>query len=135
MRATDDRRCFVCGSENPEGMRLEFRTEAAGEASAELAVPDRYAGWSGVVHGGIVCTLLDEAMAKAAMAAGHPVATVELSVRYLAPVPTGATCRVVGKVLEVRRRLVLTEGSVSDAEGRVFATATAKMLVVARGET
>lgn len=133
MIATDDRRCFVCGTENPDGLRLAFRTGAAGEASAELAVPDRYAGWSGVVHGGIVCTLLDEAMAKAAMAAGHTIVTAELTVRYLSPVPTGTRCRVVGKVLEARRRLVLTEGSVSDADGRVFATATAKMIAVARG--
>lgn len=134
MIATDDRRCFVCGDENPEGMRLAFRTTEAGEASTELSVPDRFAGWSGVVHGGIVCTLLDEAMAKAAMAAGHTVVTAELSVRYVAPVPTGTTCRVEGKVLEARRRLVLTEGKVSGSEGIVYATATAKMIVVGRGE-
>ena len=69
------RTCFACGRDNPHGLQLEFRVDPDGVASAS-GVPDiKWEGLRGIVHGGIVTTLLDEAMAKAVAATGYKTMT------------------------------------------------------------
>ena len=127
----DDHRCFVCGPENPAGLRLEFRHPGPGPAAeAEVVFPDHLQGWRKTVHGGLLATVLDEAMIKAAAAAGIKCVTAELTVKYLKPVACGGPYRVSGRVLDAHGRLVMTEGSLFDGSGAVYARATGKMVKV-----
>jgi uncharacterized protein (TIGR00369 family) len=67
---------------------LRFRRAAQG-CVAECTVPDRLCGFDGLVHGGIIATLLDEAAAWAVIAhLGRLGLTREMTTRYLRPVPT-----------------------------------------------
>lgn len=128
----DNRRCFVCGADNPEGLRLEFRMDRErGEAEAEVEFPERFQGWENVVHGGLLATVLDEAMIYAAGAKGFGCVTGEITVRYVKPFRTGASGTAKGRFLEDRGRIVLAESEVADAEGVVAAKATGKLFKLA----
>ena len=61
-----DNYCFVCGQDNPRGLKISCTyREAEMAAETELVLPREFQGWAGVIHGGILATLLDEMMAHA----------------------------------------------------------------------
>ncbi len=125
----DDRWCMACGEENPQGLRLEFRWE--GEDCVCDFVPARvHQGWAGVVHGGILATLLDEIMNQALCLTVGPVVTAQLNVRYRKPAPTGESLRVCGRVTGGRGKLHDAEAEVTLPDGTVVASATAKLMEV-----
>ncbi len=127
----DNQNCFVCGRENPAGLRLEFTADpASGAARADVAFPACFQGWEDTVHGGLLATVLDEAMIKAAAAAGHKCVSAEITVKYKEPARTGARYQVEGRVAQVRGRIVTAESRVHDAQGQVLAQATGKLFKV-----
>ena len=127
----DDQNCFVCGRGNQAGLRLEFREEpVSAGVQAEVVFPARFQGWQDTVHGGLLATVLDEAMIKAAAAAGHKCVSAEITVKYKEPARTGARYRAEGRVAQARGRLVLAESRICDAAGRVYAQATGKFFKV-----
>jgi hypothetical protein len=80
----DDRMCFVCGEKNPVGLRLRLRTDPErGESIAEVTFPGHFQGWAGIVHGGLLASVLDEAMIYAVGAKGFKCVTGEITVRYV----------------------------------------------------
>ena len=90
--------CFVCSEGHPHGLGLRFHHTKDGVVCL-TAVPDSFCGFDGMVHGGIISTLMDEAAAYALFARhGRLGVTREMSSRFLKPVPTGAPLRVVGRV-------------------------------------
>jgi hypothetical protein len=61
--------CFACGSRNPQGLHLCFETGPDGCVAAPWQPSPIFQGYEGIIHGGIISTVLDEAMAKAVIAA------------------------------------------------------------------
>lgn len=116
----DDRRCFACGPDNPEGMQLSF---AYGEGSARAVfVPmRRFAGWTTILHGGIIATLLDEAMAHAAIAAGIRAVTGRLEIRFRKAAPIDQALVAEGRVEGRRGRLLSLSATVSGEDGTLYA--------------
>ena len=106
--------CFACGTLNVQGLHLELH---AGDDRCwvELSLPDRFEGWEGIAHGGIVCTLLDEVMAWALIDHDQWGVTARMNVEFKRPVPIGRPIRAEGRVVSARRRLVEAEGVVVDA--------------------
>jgi uncharacterized protein (TIGR00369 family) len=128
---TDNRRCFVCGDKNPDGLRLVFRMDAErGQAEATVAFPERFQGWEGVVHGGLQATVLDEAMIKAAWAKGLRSVTGEITVRYVKPVRIGAPYLLRGRVTGHRGKITLAESELVGDDGEAVARATGKLFKV-----
>jgi acyl-coenzyme A thioesterase PaaI-like protein len=81
-----DNYCFVCGRDNPRGLKIAVTyREAEMAAETELALPREFQGWAGVIHGGILATLLDEMMAHAVWHFAGPGLTLGLEVRFHAP--------------------------------------------------
>ena len=116
-------RCFACGELNEHGLQLDLHVDPDG-AWAELALDPGFQGWDAVAHGGIVCTLLDEAMAWSVIGRGTWGVTARLNVAFRRPVLTGRRIRAEGWVVELNRRASRTAGHVLDAETReVLATA------------
>lgn len=95
--------CFACGSDNPHGLRLKFHVGPEGTAAASLVLGPEWEGPRGIVHGGIVSTLLDEAMAKAVAATGCKTMTAELRVRFRQYAETGSGSRSEAGLSGVRR--------------------------------
>jgi uncharacterized protein (TIGR00369 family) len=127
----DDHHCFVCGKRNPSGLGLEFHENPSSrEVEAEVVFPKHLQGWKDTVHGGLLATVLDEAMIKAASAAGITCVTAEMTVRYRKPAATEASYRASGRLLETRGRICTAESRIHDASGEVYAQATGKLFKV-----
>lgn len=116
-----DHRCFGCGRLNPDGLGMKFEPREDGVSTAEVTISPRFQSWAGVVHGGIVSLLIDEAVGWAAWHAGHPGVTGRLEVRLREPLAVGERVRVIGRVDAVRRSLILATGWVEriPSRGRV----------------
>lgn len=86
--------CFACSESNPMGLALRYHAEPDGSVSATFLGHAAIEGYPGMLHGGIIATLLDGAMANCLFARGLRGMTVELRVRYHAPVAAAETISV-----------------------------------------
>ena len=123
----DSGRCFACGKDNPQGLKLDIRKTPAG-VELDYVLPEHFAGWQGIAHGGIVATILDELLAWACTASGRNCVTAEMSVRYRKPVKTGQPLKGFGRVTGEKGRLLFTEAKLLGESGTVVAEATGKMM-------
>jgi len=96
-----------------------------GRSWAELIYEERFQGWDGIAHGGILATILDEVMAWALVGEDNWGVTARLSIDFKRPVSVGQRIRAEGWITRSRRRIVDTEARVVDAlSGEVLATST-----------
>jgi acyl-coenzyme A thioesterase PaaI-like protein len=125
----DDHYCLCCGDQNPLGFKMKFRFEGE-KLLSEAVVPKEYQGFSHVVHGGILGTLLDELMVNCYWLKGIKAVTVEYQVRLKTPCPTGARIFLSAWSLGEKHHLhyVATEARLED--GTVVAEATAKCMKI-----
>ncbi|TYB31718.1 MAG: PaaI family thioesterase [Candidatus Mcinerneyibacterium aminivorans] len=103
--------CFVCGKNNSDGMKVEFVLEDK-KAYSELILDRRFEGWKGIVHGGILATLLDEVMAKACIAAGYEAVTTNIETKFKKQVEVNEQIYLEGKVVKKRKKLLYTEATI-----------------------
>jgi acyl-coenzyme A thioesterase PaaI-like protein len=84
MKQPNSRYCFGCGVENSYGLGLRFYEIGPAKLEAEYTVPDHFQGYPGIVHGGIVATMLDEVLGRVVMIGDHSrfMMTARLEVRY-----------------------------------------------------
>ncbi len=100
----DNQRCYVCGKENPVGLGVDFEINREQRSiSAKFTPSDNHQGYEGIVHGGILSTLLDEAMAKLTVSLGIPAVTAEMTVTFKAPAAPGDELLVSGRITRKRR--------------------------------
>ena len=125
----DSGRCFACGKDNPQGLRLEVRKTPEG-VGLDYVLPEHFAGWQGIAHGGIVATILDELLAWACTNSGRNCVTAEMTVRYRKPVKTGQPLKGFGRVTGEKGKLLFTEATLLDESGALVAEATGKMMRV-----
>lgn len=80
--------CFVCGVQNPSGLHMHFYNVSPGEVEANYTVSETYNGYPGIVHGGIIASMLDETMGRVFMETDPTrfMVTAELKIRYRLPV-------------------------------------------------
>ena len=123
----DDHGCFGCGRLNPHGLRLRFSLVDQGAAVQAAFTPrPQDEGYGGVVHGGIVATLLDEVMAWACYARDAWVVTATIQIRYRRPVEVGTPLIALGRVARDRGRILEAAGELRRAaDGALLAEATA----------
>jgi len=124
-----DTMCFCCGKDNPMGLKMSFSWDKDLFFS-EVIPPDFLQGYSGVLHGGIISTLLDEVMANHLLAIGIRAVTADLHVRFKKPVPMGISLRIVSRQISRRKNLYEMESWLFAPGGEVMATAEAKMMHV-----
>lgn len=128
---SDDNHCFVCGENNPHGLQFQFKyLEKLDQVSAEINFPEKYQGWQGVVHGGLISTVLDEVMVKATGFRNLICVTAELQIKFKKPAFTNTPYRATGTILEIKRKLVFAEGFLRDRENNIIASARGKFFVV-----
>jgi acyl-coenzyme A thioesterase PaaI-like protein len=115
--------CFACGSLNRHGLRLLIHVEPR-RSWTELALDERFEGWAGMAHGGIVCTILDEVMAWALVGEDNWGVTARLNVEFKRPLPIGVRVRADGEIAASRRRIVDTTATIIAVDdGATLATA------------
>jgi len=127
--------CFVCGLSNPFGLHLRFFEVEPGHITAEIAVPENYQGYPGVVHGGVVAAMLDEAAGRAHMDGDPPrfLFTARLEIRYRQNVPVGKLLRIEGHAGKSRSRSATSTAQIYDETGRLLAEADALLVDVPEG--
>ncbi len=121
----NSRMCFVCGLQNPAGLKLAFYEDPeAGQVRAEFVVPDEYQGYPGVVHGGIIAAVLDEVSGRAVLIRGSEedlMATLKITIRYRRPTPTGTLLTAVGWVERMGGMGARVAGEIRLPDGTVTA--------------
>ncbi len=127
-RLRDNQGCFVCGKDNPVGLSVAFEIDAATRSISAVFTPTtRHQGYEGIVHGGILSSLLDEAMAKLTFGLGIPALTAEMTVKFKNPAAPGSELRISGQIRGETRRLILAEARIERGPV-IIAEATGKLL-------
>lgn len=129
------RKCFVCGVDNPLGLHMHFYESEHNpiQVTAAITVPSHYQGYPGIVHGGIIATMLDE-VASRTIFRGTPlriVVTARLSIRYRKPVPVETPLTLIGRIVEDKGRVINVAGQIANSDGQVLAEADAVLVEVA----
>jgi acyl-coenzyme A thioesterase PaaI-like protein len=117
--------CFVCGLENPAGLKLVFYETGPDEVMAAYTPPEHFQGYPGVLHGGIVASLLDEVGGRVVMIGDHNhfMMTAKMETRYRRPTPLGQVLTVYGRLVKRRGRLALAHAELRLPDGTVTAEA------------
>ena len=125
-----DHQCFGCGEDNPIGLHLRFAADGDSVRASFVPGPT-HQGFGAIVHGGIISTVLDEAMAWATARAGFWAMTGDMRVRFRQPLSVGESTVVSARVSGTRGRLVTTVGElVLESNRAPVATATATFVKV-----
>lgn len=121
--------CFVCGIQNPYGLKLNFYQTAPGEVTVHHTLGSTYQGYPGVVHGGIVASMLDEVAGRCLMGTDPEhsrfMYTARLDIQYRKPVPVGKELKIVGRAGRRKSRSATATAVVYGPEGELLAEANA----------
>ncbi len=122
--------CFVCGQDSKNGLRVSFKTTDEG-ARAEYTPSKEFEGFKGIVHGGILCALLDEVMWKTVDgSAGVLTMTAKMEVSFKRPARIGSKLVIEGFITDRKRKLYETRAVISDTSGNTIAEATGLFIEV-----
>ena len=121
----DDHNCFACGPANRSGLQMRFYA-GDDEVVSWLTVPDHLRGWSTMVHGGIISTILDEIMSWTAIhLLKKIIVTKSMTVEFKKPIHIGQQLKAEGRILNIiNRKEALMEGRLSNHNGELCASAT-----------
>ncbi len=125
----DNNHCFVCGKNNPFGLHIPVKTYIKGNTVTFNWVPGpNHQSYAGIVHGGILATLLDEAMGYAVMGEGitRRIVTLEYTLNYRHPTPVGLPLKVIATMGPQRRQIIMARGSIVAPDGTILVEATGK---------
>ncbi len=116
--------CFACGTLNSSGLGLVLHVES-GRSWSDVTLDRRFEGWEQVIHGGILCTILDEVMAWALVGEDNWGVTARMAVTFKRPVQVDKPIHAEGWITRRTRRIVDTAGHIVDATtGLELATST-----------
>jgi uncharacterized protein (TIGR00369 family) len=127
IKLEDDNYCFVCGEKNPCGLHLKFSLSKE-RISAEFVPQKNHQGYKDVVHGGIISTLIDEAMVKVALMQGIPAITAEIKIRFKNPLIVGEKAVIEATTVKMNKRIIETSAAVKKRDGTLIAEGHAKLL-------
>jgi uncharacterized protein (TIGR00369 family) len=124
-------KCFGCGGDNAGGMKLTFEQDNVNrKIVGRFVLGKRYEGGGGFAHGGIIATLLDEAMGKVCRFREVRAVTAELTVEYLKPVNVQSEIVVEGREMEQKGRNLFMTGEIRDGAGEVLARGRGRFVVI-----
>jgi acyl-coenzyme A thioesterase PaaI-like protein len=124
--------CFACGSNDGMGMGLKFYKHKDGTVFGNFFADPKYEGYSGIIHGGIVATLLDSAMTHCLLMKDIPALTGRLSIKYSIPIRTGKVVKVEARIVDELRGIFILQGKAL-VDGKRVASAEAKYRSMKRG--
>jgi acyl-coenzyme A thioesterase PaaI-like protein len=123
----NSRHCFVCGLENPVGLQLKIYQIEPGVIETSYTAPDHFQGYPGILHGGIVATILDEISGRAQMgedpSAPRFMFTARLEVKYRKNVPIGRPLKIIGRAGKARGKLAEGWAGIYDEDDTLLAEA------------
>jgi uncharacterized protein (TIGR00369 family) len=131
LQPNPSNKCFGCGGDNAGGMKLTFEQDNANrKIVGRFVLGERYQGGGGFAHGGIIATLLDEAMGKVCRFREVRAVTAELAVEYLKPVNVQSEIVVEGRETEQKGRNLFMIGEIRNGVGEVLARGKGRFVVI-----
>lgn len=128
----DADRCFVCGSNNPIGLKLRFTRKGEG-VQAEFTPSDLHVGYEGLVHGGILAALIDDALANVWFTKGEEAVTAKIEVRFRQEVRPGEPLIVTAEPTGSKAGMMTGRAYVRRRDGEVVADGTGVLAVKSAG--
>src|SRR5262245_6303402 len=118
--------CFACGLQNPFGLQLQFFDNGVDEVTCQYTVPERFQGYPGIAHGGIVAAILDEVIGRVSMIGNpmHFMMTATMELKYRQSVPLNTLLHIKARKLKDRGRIAKAEGAVYLPDGSIAVEAT-----------
>ena len=111
-KAVSHSECIICGDDNQNSLRLSFRSRGDGSVVGSFVCRPELQGYKGVLHGGVVASLLDAAMTHCLFHKGIEALTADLHVRYFEPVKCGSIIEVVARILFSRKSFFRLEAEI-----------------------
>ena len=121
--------CFACSPNNPIGLHLEFQ-EINDTYQTSFTGKKEHQGYDGILHGGIISTLLDEVTARYIYAKGLRALTARLEIRYRCPTPIGVPLTITGRINRVHGKMYELVGKIKLADGTVTAEGKSTVIVL-----
>jgi len=115
----------VCSFANAKGLHLEFDVTDDGSVKADFQCDEAFEGYPGVLHGGVISSILDGAMGNCIFACGQTAVTVEMTTRFRHPVTTCRQATVSARIIRTSHPLYLLEAEIAQ-DGEIKATAKGK---------
>ncbi len=130
-------RCYVCGPDNINGLGVPFAPDGTDGSRAVYEARDEHSGWPGLLHGGVLFSLMDEAVGWALHYQGLFGVTARVEARFRRPVAIGSSLVIRGRTIERRRRLVIAraEARCDADDGPLVAEAEATLYLIPTQET
>jgi len=123
--------CFVCGPDNPDGMHLQFTLDEERRTFVcHFTLGRRYTGPPGHCHGGIIASILDDAMGKVNKLRQVIALTKEMTVEYIKPVPLHTPLRVEGREVSVHGRQHVNMAEITNEQGEVLARSRGTFIAI-----
>ncbi len=126
MEFLDNQRCFVCGKQNPHGLHLDFAPEGSAGVRTSFTIPERFQGFAGIAHGGMLAMILDECMVNTVWLRGVTAVTTRFEMRLRQPVRLGERVTFLAQIVResamgfrVESRAELDDGTLV-AEGKAL---------------
>jgi acyl-coenzyme A thioesterase PaaI-like protein len=116
----NSRMCFVCGIENPIGLKLKFYTDDEGRCITRFRPREEHQGYPGNLHGGVISTLLDETMGRVLIHQNVWAITGRLEIKFAKPVPLDRELTVIGELTRSRSRAYEARGEIRLPDGTVL---------------
>jgi uncharacterized protein (TIGR00369 family) len=128
-----DKDCFGCGLENHSGLHMTFETNGE-QIRSKITVPQQFRGWSKLVHGGVISTILDETMSWAVIFLSKKfVLTKQMTIQFHRPVYVGSTLSAIGYIKEkTGERKAIVKGELFDDEGKLCASSEGEFVLYAK---
>lgn len=120
MDFTNDNYCFACGADNPWGLKLKFNHNG-NSLWCEFTPLREHQGFKDVVHGGIISTLLDEAMAYLCIGNGFYGVTAKMEIRFKKPAYVGDKLKINAEITNEKGKLVIGKSRIENSNGEVVA--------------
>ena len=120
-----ERECFACGTNNPQGLHMTFESNGT-QVRSHLTLEKCFCGWSNLVHGGILATILDETMSWATLSlTGKLMLTKGMEIKFLRPIRVGTKITATGYIRKwLSERKVDVVAEISDETGKICATSS-----------
>ena len=127
-----DSRCYVCGPDNPLGLRVSFSPDGARGSQARYTARTEHGGWNGILHGGVTFALMDEALGWSLYYQNLPAVTARVETRFHKPIAVGARLIVKAWVVKQRGRLFKAHAEIrlDGSEATLLAQADATMCLI-----
>ncbi len=125
-RQPNSAQCFACGLQNPFGLHLEFFDNGVDEVTCEYTITERFQGYPGIAHGGVVAAVLDEVIGRVSMIGNpmHFMMTATMELKYRQSVPLNTPLKIISRKIKDRGRIAKAEGAVYLPDGSIAVEAT-----------